>query len=221
MKTHHSPEFDGSAFNCPFCGAYSAQKWSRMEEADTGGIGVTPLGNSRVKSFYGSKCEHCEHVAIWLDEKMLFPTVGPAELPSLDMPDDVRADYDEANSIANASPRGAAALLRLAIQKLCRHLGKPGKKINDDIAALVADGLPPKVQQALDTVRVIGNDAVHPGTIDLRDDPETVAKLFRLTNFIVQKMIAEPKEIEGIYSGLPESKRKEIKRRDSRTTHTK
>ena len=63
------------------------------------------------------------------------------------MPDDVRADYDEANSIANASPRGAAALLRLAIQKLCKHLGKPGKIINDDIAALVTDGLPPKVSR--------------------------------------------------------------------------
>jgi hypothetical protein len=220
-QKHHSPEFDGSAFNCPLCGAYSAQTWSQMEEAHTDRIGVTPLGTSGVKSFCGSKCEHCRCMAIWFDEKMIFPNVGPAELPSPDMPEDVRADYDEANSIANASPRGAAALLRLAIQKLCKCLGKPGKNINDDIAALVADGLPPKVQQALDTVRVIGNEAVHPGTIDLRDDPGTVTKLFRLTNFIVQKMISEPKEIEGLYSGLPESKREEIKRRDSRTTHTK
>jgi hypothetical protein len=152
---------------------------------------------------------------MWCDEKMIFPNVGPAELSSPDMPKDIRADYDEANTIANASPRGAAALLRLAIQKLCKHLGKPGKNINEDIAALVVDGLPPKVQQALDTVRVIGNEAVHPGTIDLRDDPKTVAQLFTLTNFIVQKMIGEPKEIEGIYSGLPESKRKEINRRDN------
>jgi hypothetical protein len=156
-------------------------------------------------------------VALWCDEKLIFPNVGPAELPNPDMPDEIRADYAEANSIANASPRGAAALLRLAIQKLCKHLGKAGKNINEDIAALVADGLPAKVQQALDTVRVIGNEAVHPGTIDLRDDPSIVAQLFRLTNFIVQKMITEPNEIDGIYSRLPDRKRGEIERRDRRT----
>jgi hypothetical protein len=157
-------------------------------------------------------------VALWCDENLIFPNIGPAELPNPDMPEEIRADYDEANSIANASPRGAAALLRLAIQKICKHLGKPGKNINEDIAALVADGLPPKVQQALDSVRVIGNEAVHPGQMDLRDDSGTVAQLFTLTNFIIQKMITEPKEIDGIYSRLPEGKRGEIERRDRRTT---
>ena len=119
---------------------------------------------------------------------------------------------------AMIAARGAAALLRLAIQKLCRHFGTPGKNINDDIAALVADGLPPKVQQALDSVRVIGNEAVHPGTLDLRDDLTTAAQLFRLVNFIAQKMITEPKEIDGIYSSLPQRKREEITRRDKRST---
>ena len=216
MKMYHAPEFDGSAFDCPCCGAYAEQKWSMLEEAHKRGPGVAPLGNSRGKSFYGSKCAHCGNVALWCDEKLIFPNVGPAELPDPDMPEAIRADYDEANSIANASPRGAAALLRLAIQKLCKHLGKPGKNINDDIAALVAAGLPEKVQQALDSVRVIGNEAVHPGQMDLRDDSGTVAQLFKLTNFIVQNMIGEPKEIEAIYSGLPESKRKEIERRDEK-----
>ena len=72
------------------------------------------------------------------------------------------------------------------------------------------------MQQALDTVRVIGNAAVHPGTIDLRDDAGTVARLFRLTNFIVQKMITELKEIEDIYSNLPEQTERD---RASRQTH--
>lgn len=216
MKTYHPPEFDGSAFNCPCCGAYAEQKWSRLEEAHDGRLGVAPLGNGRTKVYYGSECSHCRDVALWCGEKLIFPNVGSAELPNPDMPEEIKADYDEANSIATASPRGAAALLRLAIQKLCKHLGKPGKNINDDIAALVAEGLPLRVQQALDTVRVIGNEAVHPGTIDLRDDPRVVAQLFRLTNFIVQKMIVEPKEIEDIYSNLPENKRQEIARRDNR-----
>jgi hypothetical protein len=70
------------------------------------------------------------------------------------------------------------------------------------------------VQKALDTVRVIGNDAVHPGTIDLRDDPATATALFKLVNIIVEKMISEPREIEDLYAGLPEAKREAIEQRD-------
>ena len=88
----------------------------------------------------------------------------------------------ESRTILDLSPRGAAALLRLCIQKLCKQLGQPGKNINDDIAALVKAGLDPKIQKALDIVRVIGNECVHPGTMDLRDDREIAAKLFVLVN---------------------------------------
>jgi len=90
-------------------------------------------------------------------------------MPNPDLPDELFRDFDEAREIVDGSLRGAAALLRLVIRKLCAHLGEKGKDINADIASLVAKGLNPLVQKALDVVRVIGNEAVHPGTIDLRD----------------------------------------------------
>jgi len=107
------------------------------------------------------------------------------------------------------------ALIRLAIQKLCKGLGQPGKNINDDIKGLVAKGLDPRVQKALDAVRVIGNNAVHPGQIDLRDDRATAESLFGLLNIVVEKMISEPKHIDEVYASLPESARQAIERRDS------
>lgn len=65
-------------------------------------------------------------------------------------------------------------------------------------------------------MRVIRNDAVHPGTIDLRDDLETVNKLFRLVNFIAYKTITEPAEVDAIYNGLPADKLAGIARRDGK-----
>lgn len=114
----------------------------------------------------------------------MYPNSGGAPLPNQDLPEDIKADYLEASSILGGSPRGAAALLRLCVQKLCKALGKPGKDINADIKSLVEDGLPLQIQQALDVVRVVGNEAVHPGTLDLNDKPETVAALFNLVNMM-------------------------------------
>lgn len=144
---------------------------------------------------------------------MLYPEIGNSPFPNPEMPESVKKLYLEAASIHTKSPRGAAALLRLGIQILCKELGESGKNINKDISNLVKKGLPELVQQSLDIVRVTGNDAVHPGQIDT-DNPETVGNLFELTNIIVEYMIGLPKKVSGLYSLLPEDKKQSIKERD-------
>lgn len=146
---------------------------------------------------------------------MYFPDNGNAPFPNPEMPESVKKLYSEASSIHMKSPRGAAALLRLGIQVLCKELGEPGKNINTDIASLVKKGLPEIVQQSLDIVRVTGNDAVHPGQIDT-DNPKTVSQLFDLSNIIVEYMIALPKKVSSIYKGLPADKVDAISDRDKK-----
>jgi hypothetical protein len=98
---------------------------------------------------------------------------------------------------------------------MCRELGEPGKNINDDIGALVKTGLPVAVQQALDILRVVGNNAVHPGQIDLRDDAGTASQLFGLVNLIASVMISQPKQVKALYETVvPESQRRAIAERD-------
>lgn len=164
-----------------------------------------------------SRCFNCDKVAIWIYDRLAWPVVSSAPLANPDLPDDVRADYEEAGTLLELSPRGAAALLRLAIQKLCKELGEKGENINDDIASLVKKGLDPRVQKALDVVRVIGNQAVHPGHLDLRDDHATAEKLFGLVNIIADILISQPKHIAEVYGDLPPNALAAIKRRDGRS----
>jgi len=202
------PERGRSAFNCPYCRAYANQLWGPAH-AIRGGGGPKQIANV----FFGS-CIHCGKDTIWVGDRLVYPKARQAPFPNPDLPEDINADYEEAAAIIGESPRGAAALLRLCIQKLCKHLGESGKNINDDIASLVKKGLNPIIQKSLDIVRVIGNEAVHPGTIDLKDDPETSINLCMLVNSIAEAMITQPKMIEGLYSSLPQKKKTQIEDRD-------
>ena len=130
------------------------------------------------------------------------------------MPDAVRADYGEAAIIAAQSPRGAAGLLRLAIQKLVNEL-EPTRDLNAGIGKLVERGLDPTVQQALDVVRVVGNNALHLGEMDVNDSPQTAMALFGLVNEITEAMIARPRRIAELYGSLPKGARAAVAKRDA------
>lgn len=169
----------------------------------------------RLHNLFGSQCYNCRKWTIWVNENIVYPEKRFGVVPNADLPAEVLRVVEEARGILDLSPKGAAALLRLSIQMLCKHLGKPGENLNDDIASLVAVGLNPVIQKSLDVVRVIGNESVHPGSIDLNDDKEIAARLFELVNIICEQMITQPRMVDSLYEKLPDSKRTAIERRDT------
>ncbi len=260
------PSIRESAFSCPYCGAFTSQKWYECATVDIptktpsinwgekcdltwlDALDLSPMDREQFErlkqdllggqiifeefrtehdhlhdgisatyialNVFLSSCFHCEKVALWIHDKLVYPPERQGSPPNPDLPEEIQRDYEEARSILNLSPRGAAALLRLCIQKLCRHLKEKGERIDDDIANLVKKGLNPTVQKALDVVRVVGNEAVHPGELDLRDDPDTAANLLALINLIADQMITNPKEVDRMYEKLPEKKQKAIEARN-------
>lgn len=196
-------------FTCPHCGVYAQQAWIELFFPQGQGVSRLSVGLAL------AQCRHCGENTVWMQDRVVYPTVSQAPRAHLDMPEGVAADFNEARDIVGRSPRGACALLRLALQKLCVELGQPGKKLDDDIAALVRErGLLPRVQQALDVLRVIGNNAVHPGELDLRDDQTTAQALFKTLNLIVEQLITSEKETRDLYAMLPEGARESIEKRD-------
>lgn len=216
-KDYVPPQHAHDGFNCPNpdCEAYTGQKWY----FDIAGFNKHNIDPSNFKIWFNNLslavCDKCHKPSIWVDGKLVFPESYGAPAPSPDMSDEIKADYEEAQAIVSNSPRGAAALLRLVIQKLVVALGEDGKDLNKNIGNLVRKGLPIQVQQALDTVRVIGNNAVHPGQIDVNDNPKIALGLFGFVNVIVEQMITQPKKIEELYtSALPEGAKDQIEDRD-------
>lgn len=174
----------------------------------------------RLQAFFPSKisiatCASCGDLSLWVEQKMVHPRHISLPHPNQDMDDEIKGLYIEAANIFTDSPKGATALLRLALQKLLKQIGKDGKNINNDIKELVSEGLSPKIQQALDLLRVVGNNAVHPGQINIEDNSEIAMKLFGILNFIAEELISKPKELENLYSGIiPEETQNHIKQRD-------
>ena len=217
MTKYTAPEFKKEAFNCPHCGAYAHMEWISIYQ-DHGYNDITDL------PYECGLCLHCTQISLWKSSEgsMLYPDFGSAPLPAEDMPEDVKKDYEEAARIFIKSPRGAAALLRLGLQKLCIHLGEEGKNINTDIRSLVKkEVLSGQVIKVADTLRIIGNNAVHPGQIVDEDFDKVAGKMFDLINAIVEETITKPKMWNNLYEQMPENARNAAEAQDKKALESK
>lgn len=141
-------------------------------------------------------------------------TSGTGPDRNTDMPPEVAALYEEASSIASLSPRSASALLRLGLELLLEDL-YPAKKgnLNAMIAEGVKAGLPEQVQKTMDVMRFSGNENVHAFQPD--DSAADASTLFGLLNYVVERLISQPKQLDALYEGLPENFKDSVAKRDT------
>ena len=120
------PEVFSIKFTCPHCKAISEIRWwSRTKE---GKERSDRLGTNLKYQIRVGYCMHCHDITLWYLNECYYPRTNMFPNPYKNMPENVKRLYKEATDIGEISPRGAAALLRLAIQQLCVELGEPGKK---------------------------------------------------------------------------------------------
>ena len=220
MRKYVEPVYNCDKFTCPLCETLSSQQWKKLYSgrpfhALFGG-GITQIRSPKYEGISICKCLACNEDTIWYQENMVHPESSTAPHPSEDMPRKIQEVYEEARAVYSKSPKAATALLRVTIEELIKISNVKGKTLNDKIKNLVKSGLPESVRKALDIVRIIGNNAVHPGNINLKDDSETAMALFELVNLVNNYLIRQSKMIEKIYAHLPEGAKKGIEKRDEK-----
>lgn len=239
-----APQFRESSFRCPHCSAYAQQSWAQQLRYTEDLADSLNLDDQEPDTVWGdlarATCLACREDSVWKMVKgsnqsgwesrpteggarlisfwvMIWPRESIAEVPHKAMPDGLRELYEEARAVLPDSPRAAAALLRLLMEKLLQKItGVPGN-LNKQIGLLVERGTFDKqLQETADTIRVSGNAAVHPAEIQSQGDTKEVAlAMFELVNFLVDDLIARPRKISHMYrTAVPEGAREAIARRD-------
>lgn len=209
-----APKYDEERFNCPHCHAFAHQEWRRPYKFQVNDESTYARSDLSI-----STCQSCYKIGLWYSSKLVFPTETSAPTINQDCPAEVSSIAEEARMVFSTSPRAAAALLRLSLQVLIQTVFPgAGKNINDDIGKLVKEGaISQKIQMAMDVLRVIGNNSVHPGQMDINDDPSVAYSLFELLNVIVEDTISRPAHIESLFNGLPSSTKEAIQKRDAKS----
>lgn len=155
-----------------------------------------------------------------IDQKVIYPDV-PFGLPkpNEDMPDSVIEIYNEAASIANKSPRAAAALLRLALERLLEALGQTDGSLYTRIGNLY-ETTPQDIIDIMDIIRITGNNGIHDGdigviNIDDKNDKENVLVLFKFINLLTDEFITRPQQLTDITSNFSQGEQHSIERRNN------
>jgi hypothetical protein len=149
-----------------------------------------------------SYCFNCNEICLWVVDQLVWPRCATGSDPKLHALPDVRRENEEAGHTLDASPRGAAAFLRLAIERLCNELGNSEESPRPEVAPHFQEDLDARVQKVLDAMRIIESNATPPDPIGVADTPATAETLSGLVNMICEKMIIEPRHLQALYTKM-------------------
>ncbi|MGI0041211.1 MAG: DUF4145 domain-containing protein, partial [Nitrosopumilaceae archaeon] len=161
---NEEPDILKEAFRCPTCNMIAHQSQKIVAK----NIPIDPLEHPDIFTEYQiTQCSACKHVALWYDSNLIYPIKSVAPHAYENMQEDIKKDYEEAYDIFPYSTRGSCALLRLCIEKFCLELGEKDGTLNQKIGNLVEKKIISEdIQKALDSIRIIGNDALHPLSVN-------------------------------------------------------
>lgn len=175
-----------------------------------------------------SRCDACEMVAIWRDERMVHPTQKGAPQAHVDMPVSAAELYEEARAVLPISRRAGTAMARATLERLLRELDTEaprGAKLDQRIqrvASRVSSGL----AGILDVIRHAGNKSLHVSEelddvlVLVLDEKETevVDLLLSAINELVDELVTKPNRHQDLIGRLPQAVRDSMEQRGAKKT---
>lgn len=189
-------------YKCPFCntvchddGTIAKRCYESFEHSGVTNMQDTDTGMVVLEM---SKCPECGKVAVELfsyyksKEQIApysYPTAAAIPLPEY-IPHSICADYIEAVSIVNASPKASATLSRRCLQGMIRDFwGIKKGRLVDEIKEL-QERVPPAQWSAIDALRKIGNIGAHMEkdvNIIVDVEPSEAKSLLKLIELLIEK----------------------------------
>lgn len=158
--TPYDPAARKTALRCPNC----------LKVGTLDPVGVNDLVTQPLKFAFGARrcpSPQCgQHIFIFWDQAGRALTSFPPEridFDANDIPDLIKRSLLEAIACHSVECYGAAALMvRRTLEELAKDKGATGKNLKDRIADLDNKVvLPKELLDALDNIRLLGNDAAH------------------------------------------------------------
>ena len=223
MKVY--PKLNDKSFKCLYCNITTTHSWNNhvvalsasnidiwersdhYEKKDVikyvrGELYLSYEKNIVFDDVYVTVCHHCEKPTIWLDDNQTLKPILPSDnqypSPSDKMPQEVKDVYNQAGSIADKSPRAANAMLRSAIEELMRIIVETPGDLNQMIEDAYKNNIiTAHIKESLHSIRLLGNNALHPNQIRIEDDVDT-NDIFNIINHIVDVTLHHSEVIENI-----------------------
>ncbi len=191
---------------CPNCevGTSLQRRDTRRIWPDISSNQVVPTGGCVIEDIWS--CDYCDRTTIEFriygigssggdsttppdDVVQAWPRKSPRELPK-DAPGEVRSLFREGSVAETAGAlRGAAALYRAAVEKLCDDQGAEGRDLYHRILDLLNRGVDKDLVDDLHEGRLLGNWSIHDGLVF---SPEEVADVAELLAQGVHLLYVEP-----------------------------
>lgn len=199
MNKFKAPSANLDAFTCAYCGAYAQQSTHEVRCINKLNVYRTRVLFDRISGSSElclKQCQFCGKDHLFDSEYniLLYPKKSSAPPAQEDMPEEVLALYKEAASIVSDSPSAACLLIRKALEVLLADLTKE-TNLNKMITVITEDATKPwakPLTPLLTSIRLIGNDAVHPREINRADNEQTALTLFSFLNICVDQLISQP-----------------------------
>ena len=139
----------------------------------------------RMANLHISKCHSCNDFSLWVGGLLVFPT-------KIDRtPELAEEDLEEAAAILNKFPRGAAALMRVCIQKLVLLLEDNGEQLNQHVSSLVRKGLEVEMQQAMEVLQVLRSDPSQLNPLESQADRETALRFLDSLKAVLERRMLQ------------------------------